>query len=79
MKGSDGKVLLLYFYYGGMIYTALRKYKEALFFLEACLRVPTCTLSYIMLEAYKKFVLLSLYHYGEVPQPPKCALQTVNR
>ena len=79
MKGSDGKLLLLYFYYGGMIFAALRKYKEALFFFEACLRVPTLTLSYIMLEAYKKFVLLSLYYHGEIPQPPKCAMQTVNR
>jgi len=79
MKGADGKPLLLYFYYGGMIYAALRKYKEALFFFEACLRVPTVALSYVMLEAYKKFLLLSLYYYGEISQPPKCAIQTVNR
>ncbi len=62
-----------------MIYTGLKRFDEALFFLEACLRVPALTMSHIMLEAYKKFVLLSLIHSGEVPAPPKCAAQVVNR
>ncbi|XP_021956940.1 COP9 signalosome complex subunit 3 isoform X2 [Folsomia candida] len=79
LKGGDCKQVLLYFYYGGMVYTALKKYAEAIFFFEACTRVPAQTLSHIMLEAYKKFVLVSLIQLGEVPPPHKSALQVVNR
>ena len=79
MKGADCKPLLLYLYYGGMIYAGLKRFDEALFFFEACLRVPALLMSHIMLEAYKKFVLLSLIHSGEVPSPPKCAAQVINR
>jgi COP9 signalosome complex subunit 3 len=79
LKAADAKSILLYYYYGGMIFTGLKKYTQALFFFEACTHVPGATLSHIMLEAYKKFVLVSLIEYGEVPQPTKACVQVVNR
>jgi len=79
LRGSECKSLLLYFYYGGMVFASLKKFREAIYFFEACIRVPATTLSHVMLESYKKFVLVSLIQNGEVPQPPKTAAQVVNR
>ena len=37
----DAKSFLLYYYYGGMIYLALKNYKRALFFFEIVSNVKT--------------------------------------
>ena len=79
IKGTDCKSLLLYFYYGGMVCTAVKKYREAIYFFEAAVQVPATTLSHIMLEAYKKLILVSLIQNGEIPQPHKTSNQIVNR
>ena len=50
-----------------------------LFYLLASIQIPASTLSHIMLESYKKLVLVSLIHHGELPQPHKSANQIVNR
>lgn len=61
------------------MYASLKLYENAIYFFEACTRVPATTLSHVMLEGYKKFVLICLIHLGEVPQPHKSAVQVVNR
>ncbi|KAF5399041.1 COP9 signalosome complex subunit [Paragonimus heterotremus] len=71
----DIKDYLLYFYYGGMIYAALKKWERALHFFELCLIVPSYSLSCILIEAAKKVILISLIFNGkfttilEVPTP----------
>lgn len=67
----DSKQFLLYFYYGGMIYTALKKFDRALFFYEIAITTPASDISYIMLAAYKKFILVSLLEHGKVIGLPK--------
>jgi len=62
---QDPKYILLFFYYGGMIFTALKKYERALYYYEACVTIPTLAVSHIMLEAYKKFLLVSLIVHGD--------------
>ena len=98
---QDPKHILLFFYYGGMIFTALKvskifistssgikllnfgnqiiiihiwknirliifqKYERALYYYEACVTIPTLAVSHIMLEAYKKFLLVSLIVHGD--------------
>jgi COP9 signalosome complex subunit 3 len=62
-----------------MILAAMKKFSEAIYFFEACTRTPASVLSHIMLEAYKKYVLICLIHMGEVPQPHKSAVQVINR
>jgi len=62
-----------------VIYTAVKRYDRAIYFFEACTRVPAITLSHIMLECYKKHMLVSLIQHGEVPAPHKSASQVVNR
>uniref|UniRef100_A0A6M2CR81 COP9 signalosome complex subunit 3 n=1 Tax=Rhipicephalus microplus TaxID=6941 RepID=A0A6M2CR81_RHIMP len=75
----DAKHFLLYFYYGGMIYTALKNYERALYFFEVAITTTSMAVSHIMLEAYKKYILLALILYGKVPTLPKYTSQVVTR
>ncbi|XP_055376294.1 COP9 signalosome complex subunit 3 [Condylostylus longicornis] len=67
----DSKYFLLYYYYGGMIYTAIKNYDRALYFFEVAISTPAMVMSCIMLEAYKKFILVSLILHGKVINIPK--------
>lgn len=86
----DVKYILLFFYYGGMILTAikvidytqallsdvtegreelnsgfaLQDFSRALFFFEVCVTIPANAVSQIMVEAYKKYLLVGLIHQG---------------
>lgn len=75
----DSKYFLLYYYYGGMIYTALKNYERALYFFEVCVTIPAMAVSHIMLEAHKKYVLVSLILHGKVLNFPRYVSQVVNR
>lgn len=58
---------LLYFVYGAMILMGLKKWKRALLFLEIVIMSPVVNnVSKIQVEAYKKWVLVSLLHKGHV-------------
>lgn len=46
----------------------MKNYERALYFYEVALSTPALTMSYIMLEAYKKFILVSLILNGRVSQ-----------
>lgn len=75
----DVKYFLLYYYYGGMIYAAVKNYDRALYFFEMALTTHSLAVSCIMLEAYKKYVLVSLTVHGKVLQLPKYTPQVVSR
>jgi len=75
----DAKHFLLYYYYGGMIYTALKQYDRALYFYETAITTPSMAVSHIMLESYKKFILVSLLVHGKIPSLPKYTSQVVAR
>lgn len=75
----DSKYFLLYYYYGGMIYTVLKNYDRALYFFEVCVTTPAMAVSYIMLEAYKKYILISLILHGKVLSLPRYTSQVINR
>lgn len=62
----DAKYYLLYYYYGGMIYLAVRNLDRALYFFEVAITTPARAFSHIMLEAYKKYILVSLLLNGKV-------------
>ena len=65
---------LEYFLMGGMAYMALRHYSKALFYLEVVLAAPTSNpqvASLIQVEAYKKWVLVSLLAKGKSTPPPR--------
>lgn len=70
----DVKYVLLFYYYGGMVYTCLHDYLKALLFLTVCLTTPTVSISAIMVAAYKKFILVSLLKFGkEIVLPRYCS------
>lgn len=80
---EDPKHILLFFYYGGMIFTALKKFDKALYYFESCVTVPTFAVSHIMMEAYNKYLLVSLIANGDKPKEasalPKCTSAVVNK
>lgn len=45
-----------------------KDYAQAIFYFEVCVTVPANAVSHIMLEAYKKYVLVSLIHSGQKPR-----------
>ncbi|CAG9791965.1 unnamed protein product [Diatraea saccharalis] len=76
---NDSKHFLLYYYYGGMIYTAMKNYDRALYFFEVVVTVPAMVVSHIMLEAYKKYILVSFILHGKILPMPKYVSQVVCR
>jgi len=77
--GLAPKDLLSYFYYGGRIYIGVKQYKKALEFFKLVFTAPAIVLSAIMVEAYKKFVLVSLIAHGQVVAIPKYTSSVVHR
>ncbi|KAL0480236.1 TSC13 [Acrasis kona] len=77
--GLTPKDMLLYFYYGGMIYIGLKHYQKALGFFETALTVPAFALNAIMVEVYKKYMLVSLLVHGKHTGLPKHAMNIVQK
>ena len=53
--------MFLYWFF----YLIKQKYERALYYYEACVTIPTLAVSHIMLEAYKKFLLVTLIVHGD--------------
>ncbi|OAX83819.1 hypothetical protein ACJ72_01820 [Emergomyces africanus] len=75
-SGLSGKIIhrsyLEYFLYGAMIYMGLKRWDNAFHFLEVVISAPTTnSVSMIMVEAYKKWVLLCLLEKGKPLPMPK--------
>jgi len=77
--GTTPKEMLLYYYYGGMIYLGLKKYEKAYSFFETSLLVPSYALNAIMVESFKKYILTSLLLNGKYTGIPKNASNIVQR
>nr|CAB3232897.1 COP9 signalosome complex subunit 3 [Phallusia mammillata] len=73
------KHFLCYYYYGGMIYAAMKNYSRALYFFEQAITCPATVVSHIMLGAYKKYILVSLLTEGKFVTPPKYTSQVISR
>lgn len=57
--------LFLYCYYGGMICIGQKQYRKALELLHNVVTAPMSIISAIAVEAYKKYILVSLIHLGQ--------------
>jgi len=62
---------LSYYYYGGMVYAALKHWDRSLYFFEQAVTCPASAVSMIMVEAYKKYLLVSLLLEGHIVALPK--------
>ena len=79
ITGLTPRDMLLYYYYGGMVYIGVKQYTKALDFFNNALTVPAYALSAIMVECFKKFVLVSLLVHGKYLGISKNATQLVHR
>eukprot|EP00954_Amorphochlora_amoebiformis_P007206 560101-Amorphochlora_amoeboformis.AAC.1 len=71
-KGMSIQDYLLYYYYSGVVCCVLKKFKDALFYLQTVLTAPSDgAVSQIQVEAFKKYTLVSLLEFSEVKQMPK--------
>uniref|UniRef100_A0A6B2L555 COP9 signalosome complex subunit 3 n=1 Tax=Arcella intermedia TaxID=1963864 RepID=A0A6B2L555_9EUKA len=71
LTGVESVDTRLYFYYGGICFIGMKDFKKAIEYLEVVISAPATVVSSIMLEAYKKYLLVCLCHKGEVPSLPK--------
>eukprot|EP01061_Rhynchopus_euleeides_P010841 TRINITY_DN2041_c0_g4_i1.p1 TRINITY_DN2041_c0_g4~~TRINITY_DN2041_c0_g4_i1.p1 ORF type:complete len:438 (+),score=142.05 TRINITY_DN2041_c0_g4_i1:267-1580(+) len=69
--GTTPRDFLLYYYYGGLVYIGLKEFDKAGGFLETCICCPATCLSAIVVEAYKKLVLVTLIRKGKAYVFPK--------
>lgn len=71
------RTYLEYNLYAGMVYIGQRRWESALAALEVVLAAPTSnTASMVMVEAYRKFLLVGLLHNGRIPKVPTTANST---
>ncbi|KAJ3214855.1 hypothetical protein HDU67_001120 [Dinochytrium kinnereticum] len=70
---------LLYFYYGGIIYTHLKIYTRAQEFFELCFSTPSHAVSLIQIEAYRKCLLMHFIATGDVYSAPKYTAPIMTR
>ncbi|CAL9206354.1 unnamed protein product [Musa hybrid cultivar] len=71
--------LFLYCYYGGMLNIGLKRYRKAWECLHNVITAPMTTLNAIAVEAYKKYILVSIILSGQVPLFPKYTSSTAQR
>ncbi|WOG96389.1 hypothetical protein DCAR_0415724 [Daucus carota subsp. sativus] len=77
---ENSKDLLLYGYYGGMICIGQKCFRKALDLLHNVITAPMANLSAVAVEAYKKYVLVSLIHLGQfIPDFPKYISATAEK
>lgn len=63
-KEEDIKHVLLFYYYGGLIYAAIKNFARASLFFEIVLTTPANVMNSIMQDAYKKQIILNLLQNG---------------
>ena len=77
--GLTSRDILLYFYYGGMICAGLGKYEKAMDMFVGAIVTPSVAVSAIVVEALKKYILVSLLLYGCLKQLPSYASGSVHK
>jgi len=72
-KKFKSQEVLEYFYNGALVYIGLRRWEDALEYLESAITYPTkdTAVSKIMVEAYKKWILVGLLAHGKALPLPK--------
>uniref|UniRef100_A0A0M3JYK4 COP9 signalosome complex subunit 3 n=1 Tax=Anisakis simplex TaxID=6269 RepID=A0A0M3JYK4_ANISI len=66
----DSKWVLLYFYYGGLILGSLGRLRECLLMMENVICIPSIAISAVVVEAYKKYILISMILFDQISPLP---------
>uniref|UniRef100_A0A6U4WDP4 COP9 signalosome complex subunit 3 n=1 Tax=Hemiselmis andersenii TaxID=464988 RepID=A0A6U4WDP4_HEMAN len=78
-EGMQARDVLLYIYYGGMVFAAVKRFDRAFDTLQLAFTMPCHALHEIVVEIYKKYVLISLITHGEVVALPKYTTPLLQR
>uniref|UniRef100_A0A6B2L4X0 COP9 signalosome complex subunit 3 n=1 Tax=Arcella intermedia TaxID=1963864 RepID=A0A6B2L4X0_9EUKA len=78
ITGLESIDVRLFFYYAGIVEIALKNFAKAIECFELVISAPGIVVSFVMIEAYKKFILVSLCHKGEIPDLPKYTLGSIH-
>ncbi|CAM9126931.1 unnamed protein product [Sphacelaria rigidula] len=70
---------LRHFYYGGIVYIGTKRWKDALDSFLMLVTAPASVLSSLVVEGYKKMILVSLIVSGRMPVLPKYSSNVVTR
>jgi len=70
---------LLYHYYAGMLAIGLKDYNKALNYFRRVITTPAKVISAIMIESYKKYVLISILLYGRKQSLPSYTDEIVSK
>mmetsp|Transcript_13754 Transcript_13754/g.20838 ORF Transcript_13754/g.20838 Transcript_13754/m.20838 type:complete len:407 (-) Transcript_13754:1382-2602(-) len=79
ITGLTPKDMLLFYYYGGMVHCGLKNWDEAVRFFSIALTVPAHVLSSIVIESFKKYLLVGYLAEGKILKIPKHASVVVSR
>jgi len=79
LTGVRSEDTRLYFYYGALCYIAAKQWTRAAEFCEIVISAPAVMASAIMVEAYKRYVLVTLIFKGDKPTLPKVTSPSVTR
>lgn len=79
ITGLTPRDMLLYYYYGGLIYIGMKEYAKAYNFYDLAMQIPALALNAIMVESAKKLVLVSLLVHGKYLGISKNASNLVHR
>jgi len=77
--GLVARDVLLYFLYCGRLQIGVKNFSAAVDCFQQALTMPCTCVSAIMVEIYKKYVLVSLLAFGTPPTLPKYTPQIVQR
>eukprot|EP01112_Ceratiomyxa_fruticulosa_P006872 TRINITY_DN1779_c0_g1_i4.p1 TRINITY_DN1779_c0_g1~~TRINITY_DN1779_c0_g1_i4.p1 ORF type:complete len:459 (+),score=102.08 TRINITY_DN1779_c0_g1_i4:186-1562(+) len=78
-SGVSVKDVLCYYYYGSLVYIGMKQYRKALEFLKLVFSIPAAVISAVMVESYKKFILVSLLETGSIVALPKYTSGVIHR
>lgn len=67
-KDEDVMRVMLFYYYGGLIYAAVKNFEQTSFFFEQVLTFPANVMNPLMLETYKKQLIITLLMNGKLPE-----------
>ena len=79
ITGLTPRDMLLYYYYGGLVYIGVKEFSKAYNFFDSAMQVPALALNAIMVESAKKLVLVSLLVHGKYLGISKNASNLVHR
>ncbi|KAI8079833.1 uncharacterized protein BX664DRAFT_203324 [Halteromyces radiatus] len=78
--GTTIQHYLSYHYYGGILYIGNKEFEKAFDFFSLVVSAPTQkAVSAIQLEAYKRYILVSLIRYGQVCTLPRYASNAIEK